>query len=358
MGASDCEPWPGIAPGPERKGQRSVGHPWPPPAPIPVIVLELVRMILILDGPTRRSNMTSHRWRAASAVLVVVAGACGGATDTRAVDGALHIVATTGILGDIVSNVVGDLAEVEVLIPDGADLHDYRASSSQVAAVHDADLVVANGLLLEEGLTDVLGAAEADGARIISIGALLDPIPLGSAGSLLDPHVWMDPIRMAEAARLIATELAAVRVGVDWAARAELYADQLMALDAEIVTILAVIPNDSRDLVTYHDSLGYFAQRYGFDIVGVVVGGGSTLAGVSSAELADLITTIETRGVSALFAEIGESSELPEAVVSEVDHPIEVVHLHVGSLGEPGSGADSLVGMLRINARLIAEALS
>lgn len=346
-----------MQPRPERRGQRSVGHSWPPPAPIPVIVLELVRMILILDGPTRRSNMTSHRWRGACAVLVVVAGACGGATDTRAVDGALHIVATTGILGDIVSNVVGDLAEVEVLIPDGADLHDYRASSSQVAAVHDADLVVANGLLLEEGLTDVLEAAEDDGARIIAIGALLDPIPLGSAGPL-DPHVWMDPIRMAEAARLIATELTAVRAGVDWAARAELYAGELMALDAEIVTILAAIPNDSRDLVTYHDSLGYFAQRYGFDIVGVVVGGGSTLAGVSSAELADLITTIETRGVSALFAEIGESSELPEAVVSEVDHPIEVVHLHVGSLGEPGSGADSLVGMLRINARLIAEALS
>ena len=288
-------------------------------------------------------------------LALAIAGCGGGESETPALD-VPRVIATTGILGDVVSNIVGDDAIVEVLIPDGADPHDYQATSRQVAAVHQADLVVSNGLSLEGGLIDVLDAARADGAAVISVGEFVDPIPFATGSP--DPHVWLDPHRVADAARLIAVELAAVSDDVDWIARAEAYADELLALDAEIDAMLSTIPADARQIVTNHDALGYFAARYDFEIVGVVVRGGSTVANPSSAELAELVAQISSNNIRAIFAETIEASALAEAVASEIGRPIQVVCLYTGSLGEPGSGADTLIGMLRTNAQRIVEALS
>jgi zinc/manganese transport system substrate-binding protein len=105
-------------------------------------------------------------------------------------------------------------------------------------------------------------------------------------------------------------------------------------------------------------AIGYLALRYGFDVVGVVIPGGSTLAEPSSGDLAALVDTIRTEGVQAIFADVSEPSELANAVAAEVERKIAVVDLFTGSLGEEGSGADTLIGMLRTNANRIAEALS
>ena len=305
----------------------------------------------------------------------------------------LLLVATTTILGDLVANVVGADADLVVLLPVGADPHDYRASAAQVALLHDADLVVASGLRLEEGILDVLEAAEADGINLLEVGDLLDPLPFGGhneedegddhgeedegddhgeedegddhgdegedhAHSGADPHFWMDPLRAAEAARLIAQALASLNGSIDWMARADSYASSIEELHDEIQAILAPIPHEDRALVTNHDALGYFADRYGFEIIDTVIPGGATLAEPSSAELAALVERIRETGAPTIFAETIEPTVLAEALAAEAGSGVEVVQLYTGSLGEPGSGADTLIGMLREDARRIADALA
>jgi zinc/manganese transport system substrate-binding protein len=287
--------------------------------------------------------------------LIVLLGAC---SDDGVPEG-LTVVATTTILGDVVANVVGGDAEVVVLAPLGADPHDFQPSSAQVATINEADLVVANGLSLEEGLEDILDGAASDGANVIELAPQLDPLPFGSGddSDSQDPHVWLDPVRMGDAARLIASKLTAIDGSVDWNARADAYAAELAALDGEIEAMLAAIPEGGRLLVTNHDSLGYFAARYEFNVIGTVIPGGTTLADPSSEALAELVSVMETAGVTAIFAETTLPAVLAEAVAAELGSDVEVVSLYTGSLGEAGSGAETLIDMLRTNAERIAEGL-
>ncbi|MEE8406361.1 MAG: metal ABC transporter substrate-binding protein, partial [Acidimicrobiia bacterium] len=270
---------------------------------------------------------------------LLVLTACG--DDEIEANHGLTVVVTTTVLGDLVRNVVGADATVEVLVPTGADPHDYQASSRQVAQINRASLVVANGLGLEQALIDVLRAAERDGANVLEIAPLLDPIPLGSG---LDPHVWLDPGRMGEAARVVAEEMAKVDASIDWSSRAEAYDIELDITHRRIESILETVPEDSRKLVANHDSLGYFAAVYGFEVVGIVIPGGSTLGAPSSKGLAKLVGVIEEEGIHAIFAETTEASLVAASVAAEVGHEVEVVDLYTGSLGEPGSGADTLIG--------------
>ena len=277
---------------------------------------------------------------------------CGGADGDEA---GLTVVATTSIWGDVVAEIVADHGRVETLIPRGADAHDYQPSPRQGTLIREADLVVANGLALEQGLDDVLEAAAADGASILEIAPAVDPLPLAGGG--LDPHVWFDPARLADAAYLIAERLEEIAPGIDWTARADDLAGSLEILDEEIETTLSQIDPDRRKLVTNHESLGYFADRYDFDVIGVVIPGGSTLSQPSSAELAELVSRIEEVSVPAIFAESTSPLRLAEAVAAEVGE-VAVVELHTESIGAPGSGAETVIGMLRSNARKIADALA
>lgn len=314
----------------------------------------------------------------------------------------LSIVVTTSIWGDVVSQIVGDDATVDVLIPIGADAHDYQATPQQVAAIIEANLVVTNGLGLEENLHAVLESAEGDGANILELAPGLDPIPFDGDHDHEDededhddhdhededhedhdhededhdddedhedddhahdhgdedPHVWFDPLRVAQAAQIIAAQLSAIDSSVDWESRVAEYVALLEQADAEIVEMLSVVPEENRKLVTNHDAFGYFADRYRFEVIGVVIPGGSTLADPSSAQMAALVEEIRHEGVTTIFAETTQPTALAEAVAAEVGSQVSVVELYSESLGEPGSGADTLMGMLTTNASLIAEALS
>jgi zinc/manganese transport system substrate-binding protein len=285
------------------------------------------------------------------ASLALVAASCGGTAAPG--DDGIQVVVTTTILGDIVSNVAGADATVEVLLPIGADPHDFRASARQVALMESADLIVANGLGLEEGLSDILGSLRSDGSTVLVIGDLVDP--MNREGGGVDPHVWMDPTRMMRAVAEIAVALEAVDPTGAWTERGDAYAATLEALDAEITATLQTLP--TRQIVSNHDSLGYFAHRYELEVVGVVIPGGSTLSEPSSADLADLVAMIESSGVKTLFTETTESSTLSEAVAAEGED-ISLVELYVGSLGVADSGAATYVEMLRTDARLIQEALT
>ena len=304
------------------------------------------------------------------ALVVVIAGllaaAVAGCTSDDPEDGTVSVVTTTTILGDLVRNVVGENAEVEVLMPVGVDPHDFQASAQQVAAIQRADLVVANGLGLEDGLRDVLEAAEADGVRVWEVGPDIDPRHFsdpadsddhGRDDGDLDPHFWLDPLRIALAAELLASKLAEAAPDVDWSARASSYTEELEAVNVDSIERLSTVAPPDRKLVTNHGSFGYFADRYEFEVIGTVIPGGAALANPSSAELAALVATIEREQVPAMFTETIEPDSLALAVAAEVGYDVKVIELYTGSLGAPGSDGDTLVKMLTTNVRRIAEAL-
>ena len=306
-------------------------------------------------------------------------------------DGGVHVVATTSILGDIVANLVQDDGEVSVIMPPGADPHSFEPSAADAALLRDADLVIANGLMLEEALVTAVEAAEEEGVRIFELAAKLDPIAFdgdgphdhdrshddeerghddeghddddGHAHGPEDPHVWFDPIRMADGVRLIAAEIAAVDDRLEpaeWEARAEAYATELLAVHEEIEALFAAVEN--RQLVTNHDALGYLAARYGFEVLGTVIPGATTRAETDPRQFAELIETVEAAQVPAVFAENTDSTRLAEQLASEVigrgDLDVQVVRIYTDALGEPGSGAETYLGLLRTTAERIADALS
>lgn len=276
---------------------------------------------------------------AAAAALLLTA--CGGGASPSS-DGR-HVVATTSVLGAVVGELVGDAAEVTVLMENGVDPHDWTPSARDIERVMKADLVVANGLALEEGLEKTLEEAEKGGVPVfratdhITVREVGTEDPAGGqegeehgAG---DPHFWVDPIAMQAVVAALAPELAAA--GIDVGERAADLEQRLGALDGEVRTILAVVPEDRRKLVTGHESMGYLADRYGFELVGTVIPGLSSQGEVSAGQLADLKAVIGAEGVPAIFAEVGTPAAVVEAIGRETG--VEVLELPSHTLPEDGS---------------------
>lgn len=315
-----------------------------------------------------------------AAVALVLAGCAGSDPDTTAASGSTSagasVVATTTIWGDITGQIVecAGTGEVTTLMPVGADPHDFSPSSQDVAAMVGADLVIANGLDLEEGLEKSMESAQQDGANVFEVAPLLDPIPFGEEAeehegeehseeegeehhhSGDDPHVWLDITRVASASALIGAELTEVTGNAAYTQCGADLQTALTTLNSEVAATLATVPEDGRILITDHDAFGYFAKAYGYTVAGVVIPGGSTLAEPSSAELAALTATVKDAGVAAVFANTANPQALTDALAAEVGD-IAVVPLFVGSLGGPGSGAETYQDMMSTNAQLISDAL-
>jgi zinc/manganese transport system substrate-binding protein len=353
-------------------------------------------MLTIIINKVYGEGMTLHRAAFAllSSSLLVVAGCS--ATEQEegleapssdqaaapAVAEGPSVVVTTTILGSVVGDIltcaVGSDSSMTVVMPIGADPHDFQPSSEQVAAMSTAELVVANGLFLEEGLVSVLESLETDGVNVLHIAELVDPLPFAEshgddhadhddhADELadehehgdFDPHFWFDMERMATAAELIGSELASATGVGDYEDCGVSVATDIRSAEADVVAALQAIPEESRILVTDHDAFGYFADRYDFHVAGVVIPGGSTLADPSSRELAELVEVIERENVPAIFGNTATSSDVVTSLAAEIGRDITVVPLFVGSLGGPGSGAEDYISMMALNASLIADALT
>jgi len=303
------------------------------------------------------------------ATSTLILSACQTSTPTDLTDsadsqaaGTVSVVVTTTMLGDVTNEIVlcGG-GTVEVLLPNGVDPHDFSASSDQVATMINADLVVVNGLGLESGLTDSLANATSDGANVFEVAPLLDPIELGvgsdSDQGALDPHFWFDMNRMATAAELIGVELTTATGSETYTTCAQTVATQIRAAEGEVRALLESVPADKRILVTDHEALGYLADVYGYEVAGTVIPAGTTLAEPSSADLAALVATIQTEGITAIFSNTSSPTALADAVAAESGTDIKVIPLYVESLGEPGSPAATYLDMMRANAQLIADGL-
>ena len=270
------------------------------------------------------------------------------------------VVVTYSAIGDVVSRLVGDAATVTVLIPNGQDQHDFEPSAKDAETINNASLVVSNGLDLEEGLEDSLLQAEKSGVPMFHIAdhvTLLDAAEKEEGHECEedhghgteDPHVWLDPETLAEAIPALAKALQ-LATGKDFAAEATAVVGELNALSAKVREIMTTV--DECKLVTGHDSLGYFAARYGCTVVGAVIPGFSTAAEASAGSLADLKAVAQENGVKAIFTELGTPADVVDQIAKEVG--VDVVELSTHVLPENG-GYDDMMTQL---ATAIAGGLS
>lgn len=294
---------------------------------------------------------------AIAGMLVVSLAACAPAADDRPL-----VVVSTNILGDVVGELVGDEAQVVTLMRPNADPHSFEISGQEAARLRAADLVVSNGLGLEEGLQQHLDAAAADGVATFVAGEVIDVLEYrdGDAAGIPDPHFWTDPARMAAVVEALVPALSGLP-GVDGdavAAHADEYAAELSELDAEMTEAFEAIPESARALVTNHHVFGYLADRFGFRVIGAVIPGGTTLAAPSASDLADLVSAVEQTGVPTIFAESSSPDRLMRALADEANVHVDVVELYTESLTEAGGGAEDYLTMMRVNTERIATGLS
>ncbi len=245
-----------------------------------------------------------------------------------------------------------------VLMQPGVDPHSYIPTPADTAAVHDAHVVFANGLGLEAFLDDLLVNA-GGGAAVVRLGDGLsvreapgDDHEHGEA----DPHVWLDVRNVIHWVEMAAETLSDLQPSNAEAYRenAAAYSRELDALDAWVVEQVATIPQARRTLVTNHPAFGTFADRYGLEQVGAVYPIGPS-AEPSAQEIAALEDTIRAYGVPAIFTESSVSPKLAQQVAR--DTGARLVPLYSGSLGGPGSGAESYLELMRYDVTAIVEAL-
>jgi zinc/manganese transport system substrate-binding protein len=264
------------------------------------------------------------------AALTVLVSACGSDTSPDARDRPV-VVVTYSVLGAVVNDVVGEAAEVVVLMPDGIDPHEWQPSAKDIEAVSDANLVVANGLHLEESLEGALDEAAANGTPVFFAGDHIRVRMIGEGAE--DPHLWLDPLTMRDVVNALVPALS--DAGIDVADRAATVAGELEELSGEIERILAPIAIERRNIVSGHESLGYFADRYGLTLVGAVIPSASSQAEASAGELSALRDAMSGVGADVIFTEVGTPPDVVDAIASETG--ARVVELGTHNLPDDGS---------------------
>ena len=271
------------------------------------------------------------------------------------------IVVTCSVLGSIVKDLVGNQATVTVSIPNGLDPHEWEPSAKDIEKINKADLVIENGLGLEGGMEKTLDAARNSGVKFFTASDYItvrhvgtgEGIPSGDPDQVVgapDPHLWMDPIAMKSVVAALVPILK-VDLNLDVSAQAQDLENQLDSLDIEVANITASIPQGDRKLVTGHESMGYFAQRYDLKLVGVIIPSLSSQAEVSAADLAALKKAIEDNHVKAIFTELGTSPAVAKTIGDETG--VRVVELTTHAL----TSDDSYFTFMRNIASVITNAL-
>lgn len=347
---------------------------------------------------------------------------------THSQDGEPHIIASHSILSDVVAQVVGDVTQVIVVMPVGADPHSFQVTPTDLTAVATADIVFVNGAFFEEGLLEAIENAGTD-MKIIEVSSCVEIIPVGASehahdegddhehdedgdhdmqatcnqhiaevdnyhdhehhdeehdhtanlGRLYtihcgedheagenhahaeggcDPHVWMNPENVMYWTLLIRDTL----IEFD-PARADIYTDnaaayiaELDALLEEIELLVDTLPEEKRILITSHDSLGYLATHFDFELIGTIIPGGSTVAEPSVRDVAQLIDLINAEGVPAIFGESTVNASIAQTIATETG--AELVVLYSGSLSDANNPASTYIDYMRYNITAIVTALS
>ena len=299
---------------------------------------------------------------AALAAVAVLAGAAIGASGAPGTTAEPSVVATTTVIADWARVVGGDRANVHQLLRPNTDPHEYEPRPSDVERTADAKVVLENGDGLDRWMDDVLRQADSD-ATVVDLSRGL-PVRLpgeasGAEASRYDPHWWGDPENARHAVLAIRDALSAANpaAAATYRANADAYLRRLDAADRSIAACLGRIPPAERTLVSDHDAFGYFARRYGVDLVGAVIPSQSTQAQPSAGDLAALVDTVRRTGVRAVFPEQslprGLAQQIARATGARAD-----LALYGDGLGPSSSAGGTYLGMLQVNADAMADGFS
>ncbi len=287
-------------------------------------------------------------------VAAIIIASCGTqpASDSGAADPV--ILTSTTILADITRSIAGDRFEVVSLLPVGSDPHSYQTTPQDLAHISESNLIVINGAGYEGFLQSLL---ENTGRQGTLIEASAGISPRGDAEHGPDPHMWLNPnlvLTYVENIRAALTQLDPAGEGI-YRANADTYSAKLKQLDAWIVEQVAQIPIQKRLLVTNHEAFGYFAERYGFIVVGTVIESFSTDASPSAQQLASLIDQIQSSGAPAIFLDASDNTTLARQIADETGVNV-VTDLHLESLTD-GPPASTYIDMMKHNVSTIVDAL-
>ncbi|MBA4294028.1 manganese transporter [bacterium] len=271
----------------------------------------------------------------------------------------INVVATTGMLADLTTNICGEHCEVTPLMGPGVDPHLYKPTAGDLEKIQSADLVVYGGLHLEGRMTDIL---ESLGEKSFSAGEAIPKNLILSTGGQSDPHIWHDPTLWQEVGTALAKKLTDMRgksismhVVNNWKA----YQSELKELDAETRKSLNSIPEDSRVLITAHDAFEYYGKRYNLQVLGIQ--GTNTVTEASAQTIVQLADTIASKKIKAIFVETSVNPATIRALQKAVqDRNWEVKiggELFSDALGANGTPEATYIGMIRHNTNTIANAL-
>ena len=296
--------------------------------------------------------------------LLLAPVGCGGDDAPAEDDGRYEVVATVGMIGDLVEAVAGERAEVTVLMGSGIDPHLYKPTRSDLQTIQSADVIFYNGLLLEGKMTDALIRAATSGKPVHAVTELLDEdvlIEPADLDGLYDPHVWMDPAAWARTVDVIEAKLAEHDpAGAEaYAANAATLKAELAELDAYAADVLARVPEGQRVLVTAHDAFNYFGDRFGYEVVGVQGLSTESEAGVRDVER--IVDTLVDRDIGAVFVESTVNPKNVDALVGGArarGHDVQIGgSLFSDAMGPAGTYEGTYVGMIDHNVTTIARAL-
>jgi zinc/manganese transport system substrate-binding protein len=291
-------------------------------------------------------------------------------TTTDSVVTELPIIAVTySVIGDIVAQLVGDNATVTVVIPDGQDPHDFQPSAKDIETINNAALVVSNGLEFEEGLEEVLENIADSGGNIFMVGDHITVRKIdhsdehnhgededeghadeeGDKHTGGDPHIWLSPATMLEMLPALTTALSEA-IGANLSAESTALTTKLQDLDGEVESIISSL--GECNLVSGHDELGYFADRYGCNVVGAIIPSFTTTSEATAGELAELKRLVKQFKVPAIFTGLGTSPDTATQLAKELN--IKAVTLSTHYLDGVASYQEFILNL----TIQIAEALS
>lgn len=285
--------------------------------------------------------------------IAVLVASCGVQPASNGDKPAPVILTSTTVLADITRNIAGDRFQVESLLPIGSDPHSYQATPQDIARVSTSKLIILNGANYEQFLTTLLQNADEQGT-LIEASAGIDPRKDAQG---IDPHMWLDPniiITYVENIRNALIQLDPDGKAV-YQSNGDIYIAELKDLDSWIAKQVQQVPTEKRLLVTNHEAFGYFAERYGFTVVGTVIESFSSDASPSAQQLAALIDQIRSSGAPAIFLDSSDNATLAQQIADETNVKV-VTDLHLESLTD-GAPAATYIDMMKYNVSQIVDAL-
>lgn len=322
--------------------------------------LVLVAAALSLAACAGESTTTSEDSADPQAAAVA---ACHDVTPLSA-GGRASIATTVAPITSMVANVVGDLADITGMVPEGTNSHTFEPPPSIAATLERADVVFTNGLVLEEPTKDLAEAHLRESATLCELGTSVLPVAdyvydfsFPREGGKPNPHLWTDPTL----ASAYVEQIRDVMVAIDpanadaYRTNATAYLDRLTALDTAVRTASATMTPEQRQLLTYHDAYAYFSRTYGWTVIGAIQP--SSFDEPTAKEIADLIAQVEQSGVSAIFG----SEVFPSPVLEQIGAETGVAYVDVlrddDLPGEPGEADHSFLGLMQFDYVTMVEAL-